>query len=75
MKEDCRDRLKESPFSFRENQNGDVFIYWGKVHATTLRAGEATEFLRSVEMATEHEQQLLMARVTGNSKRGNEKKR
>jgi len=26
-------------------------------------------------MATEYEQQLLMARVTGNFKRGNEKKR
>jgi len=73
--EDCRDRLKESPFSFRVTKNGDVFIYWGKVHATTLRAGEAAKFLRSVEMATEYEQQSLMARVTGNFKRGNERKR
>lgn len=75
MKEDRRDRLKESPFSFRVNKSGDVFIYWGKTHATTLRAGEATRFLRGVETATEYEQQLLMARVTGNFKRGNEKKR
>lgn len=74
MKEDYRDKLRESPFSFRANKNGSVFVYWGDIHAATLRDGEAAKFLRSAETATEYEQQLLMARVTGNFKRGNERK-
>lgn len=38
----------------------------------TLTAAPAARFLREVEGADEEAAQLLMARVTGNFKRGNE---
>jgi len=41
---------------------------------TTLAGVPAERFLRDVEGADEEAEQLLMARVTGNFKRGNERR-
>lgn len=60
-------------FSFREWKSGDVVIYHhGKV-ATTLRNEKAISFIDNVQSASFTEQQQLMARLTGNYKRGNER--
>jgi hypothetical protein len=57
-------------FAYVVRKNGDVVIsHHGKV-ATTLRAAAAREFLDAVSAA---EPQEVMARVTGNYKRGNER--
>lgn len=61
-----------SGFSFRATKTGKVFIEWQGIAARTLAGSEAAQFLAEVEHATELEQQLLMARKTGNFKRGNE---
>ncbi len=49
---------------------GNVVIRHHGRHATTLRAAAAQRFLADVEM---QDPQLLMARLTGNYKRGNER--
>ena len=60
-------------FSVRARKNGDVEILHHGRLATTLRGSTGLEFLSEVEAAGESEAQQLMARVTGNYKRGNER--
>lgn len=63
----CMTRPNHFEYSVRGN---DVTItHHGKV-ATTLRGNKATAFLRDVELGDPQE---LMARLTGNYRRGNER--
>ena len=55
-------------FSYHARKSGEVAISHHGAVVTILRAGSAKKFLKRV--ATEDPQQL-MARVTGNYKRGN----
>jgi hypothetical protein len=60
-------------FAWASTKDGRVRISWrGKV-VTTLAGGRARRFMQQVEGADEEGEQLLMARVTGNFKRGNER--
>ena len=60
-------------FSYRARKNGAVEILrHGKV-VSTLRGNDAADFLSEVEASDVGEAQQLMARVTGNYKRGNER--
>ena len=62
-------------FTWAATKDGLVRISWqGKV-VTTLAGDRATRFLEQVEHADEDAEQLLLARVTGNFKRGNERSR
>ena len=61
-------------FAYLERKSGDVEVrHFGKL-AAVLRGREAERFRARVARATELEGQHLMARVTGNYKRGNERK-
>jgi hypothetical protein len=61
-------------FTYRERKSGEVeVLHFGKL-ATLLRGRQAEMFLERAAGATEAELQHLMARVTGNYKRGNERK-
>ena len=62
-----------SDFAYRSTKNGKVFITWRGKPARTLTGAEAARFLESCEGANESDLQHLMARCTGNFKRGNEK--
>lgn len=60
-------------FSFSARKNGDVVIvHHGRV-ASTLRGGQARDFLAGIEKADARATQHRMARLTGNYKRGNER--
>ncbi len=60
-------------FTYRARKNGEVeILHHGRV-ATTLRGSNAADFLAEVEAGESSEAQQLMARVTGNYKRGNER--
>jgi hypothetical protein len=62
-------------FAWTATKDGRVRISWqGKV-VTTLAGERAARFLEQVEHADEDAEQLLLARVTGNFKRGNERSR
>lgn len=57
-------------FDFTVGQDGTVrILHQGRV-ATTLRGRRAADFLEDVDAG---DAQLLMARLTGNYKRGNER--
>lgn len=60
-------------FSYCQNKNGDVSIERQGRSVTTLRARAALDFIDEIEGLDTSEQQQLMARVTGNYKRGNER--
>jgi hypothetical protein len=60
-------------FSHRSRKNGDIeILHHGRV-ASTLRGNDAADFLSEVEASDECNAQQLMARITGNYKRGNER--
>ena len=60
-------------FRYRKSKNGEVVVTRGGKTATTLRGAEANDFLDVAQGTDTFSQQQLMARVTGNYKRGNEK--
>jgi c-di-AMP phosphodiesterase-like protein len=60
-------------FRFRKNKNGEVIVTRNGSAVTTLRNADAADFLSEAEGADAFSQQQLMARITGNYKRGNEK--
>lgn len=63
---------KPSGFEYSSRSNGEVVItHHGRV-ATVLRGHRAEKFLEAVESG---DRQQLMARATGNYKRGNERGR
>jgi hypothetical protein len=69
---DKRGKLAEQPFTFQTTKDGKVFIHWQGKPVTTLRGKAAEKFLKSMADADSAQEQLLMARVTGHFKHGNE---
>jgi hypothetical protein len=67
------DESNDLGFSYRRSKNGDVSIEREGSSVTTLRGKAAIDFIDEVESLDFSEQQQLMARVTGNYKRGNER--
>ena len=66
--------LESEPFSYRETADGRVMIDWNGRRATVLTGPRAARFLNAVDGADAHRRQIEMARVTGNFKRGNERR-
>jgi hypothetical protein len=60
-------------FSYRATKAGEVFISWSGKHVVTLRGVKAKRFLAQIRDVTDEQAQMVMARVTGNFKRGNER--
>jgi len=60
-------------FTFVETKKGEVLIKRHGKRATTLRGHRARAFLEDIAFLTFDEQQQMMARLTGNYKRGNER--
>ena len=69
--EDPRGALDSEPYSWKEVE-GEVRIFWRGTLATVLRKESAVRFQTKISTATQKEAQLIMAKATGNFKRGNE---
>ena len=61
-------------FAWHATKDGRVRISWQGRVVTTLAGAGAARFRREVEGVDEEAEQLLLARATGNFKRGNEKR-
>jgi len=70
---DKRNRLKEEIFSYRVSKDNKVFIFWYEKQVMILKGKESEKFLAKIAKADKIESQLIMAKITGNFKRGNEK--
>lgn len=60
-------------FSYRTRKGGDVEVLHHGRLAATLRGADAQDFLSEVASGSFSDSQQLMARLTGNYKRGNER--
>ncbi len=71
---DKRNRLDESPFSYRTSKDNTIFLDYENRQVKILKGKEASKFLERMEVAEEDKaKQLIMAKITGNFKRGNER--
>ncbi|MBM7564928.1 hypothetical protein [Paenibacillus sacheonensis] len=70
---DKRNRLSEEVFTYRITKDNKVFIYWMGKQVTILAGKESDKFLQRISNKDHKETQLVMAKVTGNFKHGNEK--
>ena len=70
---DKRNIFDEEVFTYRTNKDGKVFIYWYGKQVMILKDKKAKEFLSRIEGLDERDAQLVMAKLTGNFKRGNER--
>ncbi|HDX9641728.1 TPA: hypothetical protein ACGXMH_001988 [Bacillus mobilis] len=71
---DKRNRLDDMMFHYRVTKNNIVLIeYYGK-QIMILKGNAAENFLNKINLShNDTERQLIMAKVTGNFKRGNER--
>lgn len=60
-------------FSYRQRKGGLVEVRHNGRIASSLRGTDALDFISEVQACSPAEAQQLMARVTGNYKRGNER--
>jgi hypothetical protein len=62
-----------APFSYHVSGDGKVFISWQGRLVMTLKGKDARHFLGKVAGLDGAQAQLVMAKITGNFKRGNER--
>ena len=70
---DKRNRLDDEVFSYRVTKDNKVFLFWHGKQVKTLKGMSALKFLEEIEGAEGKDAQLIMASLTGNFKRGNER--
>jgi hypothetical protein len=70
---DKRGKLQREPFTFRATKDGKVFIHWQGRQIMILKGGTAEKFMGAIASADAQQAQLLMAKVTGHFKHGNER--
>ena len=68
---DRRGKLEEEPFSYQVSKDR-IFIFWEGKRVKILKGKEAKKVLGKLGRATSQNAQLIMAKLTGNFKRGNE---
>lgn len=70
---DKRNILDNEPFSYKITKDKKVLIYWNGKQVSILRGKENERFLAKIQNADLREVQLIIAKITGNFKHGNEK--
>ena len=70
---DKRGILDEEVFTYKLTKDRKVFISYHGKQVTILSGKKAEAFITNIKDADRKEAQLIMAKVTGNFKRGNEK--
>ena len=71
---DKRNRLREEPFNYQITKKGTVIIYFEGKQIKTVKDSKAAQLIGKLNAAESiMEVQLLLAKLTGNFKHGNEK--
>ena len=70
---DKRHILDNNIFTYQAIKDGQIFIYWNEKRVTILKGKEAQRFIDKIRGLGDQEIQLVMAKITGNFKRGNER--
>ncbi|MCF7807344.1 MAG: hypothetical protein K9M49_01605 [Candidatus Marinimicrobia bacterium] len=66
--------MANSAFTYQQTKSGLVLISANNRVVTTLKGKEALKFIQKIDPLSLGEQQLLMAKVTGQFKFGNERR-
>lgn len=70
---DKRNVLDNEVFTYQISKEKKVFISWNGKQVRVLKGKEAQKFISTIMGLDEKGVQLVMAKVTGNFKRGNER--
>lgn len=70
---DKRNVLVNEVFTYQISKEKKVFIYWSGKQVKVLKGKEAQNFISKLIGLDDKGIQLVMAKVTGNFKRGNER--
>lgn len=70
---DKHNTFAKEVFSYRANKDGKVVLYWNNKQVKIIKGPAAQKFLNSIAQTDQREAQLIMAKITGNFKRGNER--
>lgn len=70
---DKRHVLDHKIFSYCTIKADKVSIYWHEKQVMILKGKEAQRFIDKIGCLNDQEAQLVMAKITGNFKRGNER--
>lgn len=70
---DKRGKFDEEVFTYRVTKDKKVFISWYGKQVTILSGSKAEAFLTDIADADGKDAQLVMAKVTGHFKHGNER--
>ncbi|MBM7618748.1 hypothetical protein JOC95_000590 [Bacillus tianshenii] len=72
---DKRNRLSEEPFSYQITKKGTVLIQYEGKQIKIVKEKEAERLIARIQEVERNtpEVQLLLAKITGNFKRGNER--
>ncbi|HEY7418443.1 MAG TPA: hypothetical protein VH593_24900 [Ktedonobacteraceae bacterium] len=70
---DKRNRFAKEVFTYRATKDSKILLFWQGKQIMTLKGAKAQKFLEDVDGLDEREAQLVIARITGNFKRGNER--
>ncbi|GJM41795.1 MAG: hypothetical protein DHS20C20_20770 [Ardenticatenaceae bacterium] len=70
---DKRGILDDEVFTYQEGKDNKLFIFWHGKQVKTLKGKQAQKFLTKIQGLNHKDTQLVMAKVTGNFKRGNER--
>jgi hypothetical protein len=62
-------------FSYRKSKENKVFIYWNNKQVMILKNKMAQKFIKQMEGLADRDKQLVMAKITGNFKRGYERQK
>ncbi|MHC5374334.1 hypothetical protein ACYSNU_11105 [Enterococcus sp. LJL120] len=65
--------VQENAFTYQERKDTKIFIYHYGKQVMILSGKRSAQLLKKLEKATPEESQLILAKITGNFKRGNEK--
>ncbi|MEZ5009612.1 MAG: hypothetical protein R2753_15810 [Chitinophagales bacterium] len=70
---DKRDKLIEDPFTYKNVKDEKVLIYRGGKLIMTLTKNKAIQLLSKLEGQDDFNVQLILAKITGHYKHGNER--
>jgi hypothetical protein len=70
---DKRNKLDAEPFAYDITKDNRVLLYWNGKLIKTLAGKQAQKFISQIDGVDTQAAQLIMAKATGNFKRGNEK--
>lgn len=70
---DNRDRLQLEPFSYKVTKSNKTLIYYENRQIMILSEKDTKKFLDKIKNQSNFDIQLVLAKITGNFKHGNER--